>query len=236
MDSSKPIAFLSPPESEASSPTSSSPRSIKSNEGSLWDDTPTGRQPSCAVSDATVAEATISIIGPRNGHWCPSKLQESLSTVTSGADTSSNASMPPLEHENPQKSRKVTNWNDSSEIISGIKRERKATSRSLQSDALKRLLQETHPWWDIISGPSSQQPNPYSSDRQITAYTSITGFDPTGRMQKLLDDLTDLYVSDNSFYQSGQAGSISAASQQALTKLFDKYRGQHQLLFNLYQC
>lgn len=236
MDPPKSIALLSPPESDASSPTSSPSRSIDSSEGSLWGWPPPEQEPLCVVSDATEAEATTTIISQRSCYWRPSKPQESLSLVPPGSETSLNVNVRSFEHNKARKSRHVTNQTRSSEVVSDIKRERKATSESLQSNALKRLLQENHPWWDILSVPSSQQPNPNSSDRQITAYTSITGFDPTGRMQKLLDDLTNFYVSDNSFYQSGQAGSISAASQQALTKLFDKYRGQHQLASHPCQC
>ena len=49
----------------------------------------------------------------------------------------------------------------------------------------------------------------------------------------MLDDFTDCFFFGTSFYQSGQASSVNAASQQTLSKLFNKYRGQYHHSFYL---
>ena len=59
------------------------------------------------------------------------------------------------------------------------------------------------------------------------SYIDKTGYDPCGTMNLLNSHeyFTDQFLPDPRYYQSGQGGSANVATQQALGKLFDKYRG-----------
>ncbi|KKY21127.1 putative defective in cullin neddylation protein 1 [Phaeomoniella chlamydospora] len=61
---------------------------------------------------------------------------------------------------------------------------------------------------------------------KVLFYARKTGYNPSADRtpRTVIGDLANIVISTDSFYQSGQGSSASAAGQQALSKLFDKYR------------